>query len=314
MYFGSVRFFKHLIIFVIIAVILSLTLGLVSANNRCDELRRNASRYEEALEAMGYVLPEKIDGEAGGLQNHSTPVIEGPSFTYQTLYPELYVTPAASYAKTPKGTVYLTFDGGISSNTSAILDVLKEKNVKATFFVVGSYCVGCEDVLRRIVDEGHTLGMRSYSNDSEKVYSTVESFLADFDKCFNLFVDETDVAPTVFRFPGGSINSYNSGIYQQLIAETTRRGFTFYDWNILGQDVYSSSSAMITNVLSGCKTFNGGMVLLHDQATDAMELRTLIDELQGGGYTLAKVTSSVQPVVFSYPTPTDTSPIKDTIK
>ena len=312
MYFGSVRFFKHLIIFIIIAVILSLSLGLVSANNRCDELRRDSARYQEALQAMGYVLPEKSDG-SGGLQNHTSPPVEGPSFTYQTLYPELYVTPAVSYAKTPANTVYLTFDGGISSNTSAILDVLKEKEVKATFFVVGSYCVGCEDVLKRIVDEGHTLGMRGYSNDSEKIYKTVESFLADFDKCFNIFVEETGVTPTVFRFPGGSINSYNSGIYQQLIAETTRRGFTFYDWNILGQDVYNSSSPMLTNVISGCKTFSGGTVLLHDQSTDAMELRALIDELQNSGYTLAKITSSVQPVVFSYPSPTKPA-AKDAIK
>lgn len=313
MYFGSVRFFKHLILIVIIAVILSLTLGLVSANNRCNELTRDAARYEEALSAIGYVLPGKTDGDSP-LTNNKTPAADGPSFTYQTLYPELYVTPAASYAKAPKNTVYLTFDGGISSNTTAILDVLKEKDVKATFFVVGSYCVGCEDVLQRIVDDGHTLGMRSYSNDSEKIYGTVESFLADFDKCFNLFVDETGVTPTVFRFPSGSINSYNSGIYQQLIAETTRRGFTFYDWNILGQDVYSNSSAMITNVLSGCKTLSGGTVLLHDQSTDAMELRALIDELKAGGYSLAKISSSVQPVVFSYPTPAETTPTSQTIK
>lgn len=313
MYFGSVRFFKHLILLIIIAVILSLTLGLVSANNRCDSLKKDAARYEEALEAMGYVLPEKPDG-SGGLSNHATPAINEPSFTYQTIYPELYVTPAASYAKAPANTVYLTFDGGISSNTAAILNVLKEKEVKATFFVVGSYCTGCEDVLKRIVDEGHTLGMRSYSNDTEKIYSTVESFLADFDKCFNTFVNQTGVTPTIFRFPGGSINSFNSGIYQQLIAETTRRGFTFYDWNVLGHDVYSRSSSMISNVLSGCKAFGGGMVLLHDQSTDAMELRSLIDELIAKDYTMARISNSVQPVVFSYPTPSDTGHGTDTIK
>lgn len=313
MYFGSVRFFKHLILFVIIVLILSLSLGLVSANNRCEELMRDSARYEEALSAMGYVLPEKEDG-SGGLQNHTTPQLEVPSFTYQTLYPDLYVTPAASFVESPAGTVYLTFDGGISSNTAIILDVLKEKGVKATFFVVGSYCVGCEDVLNRIVDEGHTLGMRGYSNDVEKVYKTVESFLADFYKCFDLFVDETGVTPTVFRFPGGSINSFNSGIYQQLIAETTRRGFTFYDWNVLAQDVYSSSSPMITNVLSGCKTLGGGMVLLQDQATDAMELRVLIDELKTNGYTLAKIDSSVRPVVFSYPRPSGNPLDSDAVK
>ncbi len=299
MYFGSVRFFKHLILLVIVAVILTLSLSLVSAHNRYEKLEKDAARYEEALGAMGYVVPDR---------ESSAPTVENPSFSYQTMFPELYVTPPAEYKPVSSNTVYLTFDGGISGNTSAILDVLKEKGVKATFFIVGSYTNGCESVVKRIVDEGHTLGMRSFSNDVERIYASVESYLSDFDRCFNCFVEITGVKPTVFRFPGGSINSYNSGIYQQIIAETTRRGFTFFDWNVLAQDVYSGSeTSMKSNVINGCKSMNGGLVLFHDQLTDADELGEIIDELLAKNYTLAPLTQEVEPVIFCYPLPTQSA-------
>ncbi len=311
MYFGSVRFFKHLILLVILITILSLIIGVVSANSKYSKLVKETERYENALSAMGYVLPERDGRDDSNAANGtdeteptSEPEISLPSFKYQTQFPELYVEPAAQRSPVAANTVYLTFDGGISSNTGAILDTLKEKNVKATFFVVGSYSIGCEDELRRIVDEGHALGMRSYSNNIEKIYSSVGEFLTDLERCYNMFLTETGVAPTMFRFPGGSINSYNSGIFQQLIAETTRRGFTFFDWNVLAQDVYNyQTTSMQKNVLDGCEYMNGGIVLLHDQYTDAQELSRLIDELQKRGYALDKLSPELEPVVFCYPQP-----------
>lgn len=312
MYFGSVKFFKHLILLIILITILSLIIGVVGASSKYNKLVKETERYENALSAMGYVLPErdgredkdKTDGESDGASNTAAPEITLPSFKYQTQFPDLYIDPAKKRTPIVENTVYLTFDGGISSNTSAILDVLKEKNIKASFFVVGAYSVGCEDVLRRIVDEGHTLGMRSYSNNIDKIYSSVNEFLADLDRCYKMFEDVTGVAPTILRFPGGSINSYNSGIFQQLIAEVTRRGFTFFDWNVLAQDVYNyQTTSMQKNVLDGCDYMNGGIVLLHDQYTDAGELSLLIDELLQRGYALDKLSPELEPVVFCYPQP-----------
>ncbi|NLV87170.1 MAG: polysaccharide deacetylase family protein [Clostridiales bacterium] len=312
MYLGSVRFFKHLILLVIVLIIVSLLIGLVSAHGRYNKLEKTTERYENALSAMGYVLPER-NGSKETSKNSENEQAEPspdqndfflPSFSYQTQYPDLYVSPPASRHESEGNTIYLTFDGGISSNTAAVLDVLREKDISATFFVVGSYAEGCEDILRRIVDEGHSLGMRSYSNNIDKIYSSVAEFLSDMERCFKFFKDETGASPLIFRFPGGSINSYNSGIFQQLIAETTRRGFVFFDWNVLAQDVYTyEDTSMTENVLDGCAYMEGGIVLFHDQYTDADELSALIDLLLRRGYSLEKLSPEVQPIVFSYPQP-----------
>lgn len=309
MYLGSVRFFKHLILLVIVLTILSLTIGLVSARGRYNKLEKTTERYENALSAMGYVLPERDSSKEASENGQAEPSSDNddfflPSFSYQSQYTDLYVDPPANRRESGENTIYLTFDGGISSNTAAVLDVLHNKNISATFFVVGSYAEGCGDILRRIVDEGHTLGMRSYSNNLDIIYDSVSDFLSDMDCCYKLFKDETGVPPLIFRFPGGSINSYNSGIFQQLIAETTRRGFVFFDWNVLAQDVYTyEDTSMTDNVLEGCDYMEGGIVLFHDQYTDADELSDLIDLLLRRGYSLEKLSPEVQPVLFSYPQP-----------
>ena len=78
--------------------------------------------------------------------------------------------------------VYLTFDDGPSENTDAILDILDDYNVKATFFVVGQDTEVYGDAYRRIVDEGHSIGMHSFSHNYSKLYQSQDSFIADYNK------------------------------------------------------------------------------------------------------------------------------------
>ncbi len=85
--------------------------------------------------------------------------------------------------------VYLTFDDGPSSNTGDILDILAEYDVKATFFVNGRVGATAEALYRRIVDEGHTLAMHSYTHNYGVVYASVESFAEDFKKLQDYLYD-----------------------------------------------------------------------------------------------------------------------------
>ncbi|MDE6608589.1 MAG: polysaccharide deacetylase family protein [Lachnospiraceae bacterium] len=71
--------------------------------------------------------------------------------------------------------VYLTFDDGPSVYTGEILDILKEYDVKATFFVVGKEGEKYEELYKRIVEEGHTLGMHSYSHKYSEIYETEQN-------------------------------------------------------------------------------------------------------------------------------------------
>ena len=79
------------------------------------------------------------------------------------------------------GVIYLTFDDGPSSSTSKILDILKNENVKATFFVV-NYSDYYSNMIKRIVDEGHTIALHSYTHQYKIIYSSVESYYDDLYK------------------------------------------------------------------------------------------------------------------------------------
>jgi peptidoglycan/xylan/chitin deacetylase (PgdA/CDA1 family) len=82
--------------------------------------------------------------------------------------------------------VYLTFDDGPSENTDRILDILDDYNVKATFFVIGQDPVEYGDTYKRIVDEGHTIGMHSYSHNYSKIYASEEAFIEDYNQIHDL--------------------------------------------------------------------------------------------------------------------------------
>ena len=100
--------------------------------------------------------------------------------------------------------VYLTFDDGPSSNTIKILDILKEKDVKATFFVVGRLSDTTTPIYKRIVDEGHTLGMHSYTHVYKDIYPSEDAFEYDLDRIQALIYEQTGVLSKYYRFPGGS--------------------------------------------------------------------------------------------------------------
>lgn len=113
--------------------------------------------------------------------------------------------------------VYLTFDDGPSENTDAILDILAEYNVKATFFAIGQEGEENMTMYQRIVSEGHTLGMHSYSHSYSTVYKSLDDFKSDFYKIQNYIEGVTGVKPVYYRFPGGSNNLVSEVDVKELI-------------------------------------------------------------------------------------------------
>ena len=97
--------------------------------------------------------------------------------------------------------VYLTFNSVPGDNTEDILDVLAQHNVKATFFVVGSEAEGVSKVYQRIVNEGHTIGMHSYSNQYSLIYSSKDAFKQDYKKLSDYIYELTGTKSEYYRFP-----------------------------------------------------------------------------------------------------------------
>lgn len=163
--------------------------------------------------------------------------------------------------------VYLTFDDGPSVNTDRILDVLKEYNIKATFFVTGKTDESSVAAYRRIVDEGHTLGMHSYSHVYSQIYESEEAFTEDLEKLQNYLYGITGILPVFYRFPGGSSNTISKVDMQLFIKILHERGIEYFDWNVSNGDAMSKTpdvEDMIENVLKDVKYYDQSVVLMHD--------------------------------------------------
>ena len=222
-------------------------------------------------------------------------------------YPDMYAHPSGEFEPAPENVVYYTFDDGPSKNTVLILDTLKEKGVKATFFVTGQGGKEYEDVLRRIAAEGHTIGLHTYSHDYRDIYSSVENYLADFNK-IRLYVKEvTGEEPAVFRFPGGSAkSSYTSDETMKAIRqEMRRRGYLYYDWNVVSGDDKSyvtPAQDLVENILKGARGKSQVVILCHDdnmRTSTAEALPIVIDSLAKQGYSFEKITERTKPIQFT---------------
>ncbi len=198
-------------------------------------------------------------------------------------------------------TMYLTFDDGPSpQNTEQILDILKEKNMKATFFVVGENVRKYPEIARRIVEEGHTIGIHCDWHDYGELYMSVDSYVADFEKAYQTVYEITGEEARLFRFPGGSINSFNKKVYQDIIEEMTNRGFVYYDWNASLEDAVSgkpSPEKLIQNAKESTLGRKKVILLAHDTVDNTVLcLEELIEQFPE--YKMEPLTVEVEPIQF----------------
>lgn len=173
--------------------------------------------------------------------------------------------------------VYLTFDDGPSIYTDEILDILKEYDVKATFFVVGKGKEPYEEACRRIVEEGHTLGMHSYSHVYQEIYASREAFIWDVNILQDYLYKVTGVHPEIYRFPGGSSNRVSTVDMQELKDYLNEIGIVWYDWNISSGDAtgHLDYERIASNCTSDLENYGEAVILLHDAADKKTTVQAL---------------------------------------
>lgn len=185
--------------------------------------------------------------------------------------------------------IYLTFDDGPSRNTNRILDILKEYDIKATFFVVGKTDEESVKAYQRIVAEGHTLAMHSYSHKYAEVYRSKESFIQDLEKLQEYLYQVTGVWARYYRFPGGSSNNVSRTDMDELIQYLEENGITYFDWNIASGDAISgqlSAETIVRNCVGGVDGLEDCMILMHDAAernSTVDALSQIIERIMGRG-------------------------------
>lgn len=214
------------------------------------------------------------------------------------------VSPAA-VEPAPSKKVYLTFDDGPSKQTEKVLDVLKKKNVKATFFVIGREDEFSQGIYKRIVKEGHTLGMHSYSHIYKEIYGSLDGFKKDFQKISDYLFKVTGQRSAFYRFPGGSSNSVNQFPVEEYTAFLHEQGVMYMDWNVIaanGTTDNVTKEEMVKSVMDGVARYNTSVVLMYDSADKKMtaeSLEEVIDNLQAGGYELLPIDAETVPVHHS---------------
>ena len=192
--------------------------------------------------------------------------------------------------------VYLTFDDGPSASSNAILDILDDYGVKATFFCIGQEDEASAEVYKRIVDEGHTIAMHSYSHNYSDIYASEESFQNDFNRIRSLIMSRTGVECDFYRFPGGSSNRVANTEMSNFANFLNEQGVVYYDWNVSSGDATSSAftaEQLVDNVMKDVVKYKTSVVLLHDASnkTATVEaLPNLIEALQAEGAMVLPIT------------------------
>ena len=200
------------------------------------------------------------------------------------------------------GTIYLTFDDGPSNNTSKILDILKQEDIKATFFLV-NFNSSYNPVVKRIYDEGHSIGIHSYTHNYKLIYSSVSAYFDDLNKMNDKIKTITGSDTKLLRFPGGSsntISSFNKGIMTTLVKEVTNAGYHYFDWNVDSSDAWSArnSNDVYNNVINNLKK-GTNIVLMHDLSSNEKTVNVLekiIKNAKEKGYIFANITMNTKEI------------------
>ncbi len=176
--------------------------------------------------------------------------------------------------------IHLTFDQGYENGyTSSILDTLKDKNAKAVFFLTGDYARRNEDLVNRMIDEGHIIGNHGMKHASLPKLSAEEAkneimSLHDFVK------EKYDYEMTFFRPPCGEYSEQSMAEVNKLGYKTLLWSFAYPDWDVNNQPDPAAAYDRITKAAHG-----GEICLLHSvSATNAEILPRVIDTLREQGY------------------------------
>lgn len=257
-----IRILKRLILSVLLAAILIPTTVSICLGVQVHSLKGQLAELQMQLQQTKTAVlepTETVDEPEPLTEEDSIRAWENESSHFQT-------QTGQSAAGSGIRKVYLTFDDGPSIYTDEILDILKEYDVKATFFVVGKGKEAYEEAYRRILEEGHTLGMHSYTHVYKEIYSSKEAFIRDVNELQDYLHDVTGEYPDIYRFPGGSSNRVSTVDMTELKQYLDEIGVTWYDWNISSGDATGNlgKNQIVRNCTASLEGYREAVILLHD--------------------------------------------------
>lgn len=193
--------------------------------------------------------------------------------------------------KTDRKVVYLTFDDGPHPpETERVLDVLRERGAKATFFLIGSKVSGNEAVLRRMLEEGHALGLHTYSHAGTFPLLSFDKMLADVNEGKRAVESVAGKTISLFRPPFGVTNPTIAKVVRTLRLQTVGWDVRSFDTMFCKSSKHSCKQSghdwyvpVVERIMKQVRP--GSVILLHDRLDGASELLSLLlDSLAASGY------------------------------
>lgn len=188
---------------------------------------------------------------------------------------------------TSEKVIYLTFDAGYENGcTAKILDVLQKHQVKAAFFLVGNYIEKNEDLVRRMVKEGHIVGNHTMHHYDMSKLSDKAAFSKELTDLEELYKTTTGMdMPKYYRPPQGIYSEENLRMAKELGYKTVFWSLAYVDWN---NDAQPSREQAFSKLLP--RIHNGAVVLLHSTSrTNAEILDELLTKWKEMGYRFASI-------------------------
>ena len=253
-----------------------------------------------AEQASGIVMPsERVPGsqlDASNFVNYSTEKVpygfgaevdEDNRPDGCTWYANKFSNYTALFIMPKSNNIYLTFDEGYEYGFSGeILDTLKQKNVKAVFFITLPYAKQNPDLVQRMIDEGHIIGNHTTTHPAGGLQQyDAQRQIDDIDQVTQYVKDNFGYEMTLFRYPEGSFSEQSLAIVNALGYTPVFWSFAYKDWDVNNQPELSTS---LQNALD--KAHGGAIYLLHAESeTNTRMLPDLIDGLRAKGYSLEQL-------------------------
>jgi len=194
--------------------------------------------------------------------------------------------------------VFLTFDDGPSPTTEILLDILKDFNTKATFFMLEPQMTLYPNSIKRIVQEEHGLGLHGVTHDRNLFYQSPESALAEMQSAQSTLAALTGVNTFLVRTPYGS-KPHMTEMHKEVLSEA---GFIIWDWNVDSKDWFFKDSRLIEYTTHQIERLADRgiqpVILLHDNKYIIKYLPEVLTYLTENGYEFEILDSTMEAVTF----------------
>ena len=277
---------KKKIFFIIIIVLIVIALSIYSAIKLVEYQKQKKidieqAKIEEELRKEEERLQEELEKKEAKRLKNVNPFTEEQMQAIENIY------------NSEEKRVFLTFDDGPTmSVTPYILDLLKQENIKATFFVLGNRAKANPELIQREYNEGHYIANHGYTHKYSQIYQNEKIVLEEYnytEQYIQQALNNPDYHSKVFRFPGGSSGGYYHTIKQQAKQFLRQNGIVSLDWNSLSKDAEGAKTKeeLLQNVIDTIGNKQSIVILMHDASDKILTYETLpniIQYLRDNGY------------------------------